>query len=92
MASIGAELKLLVLSVAAGASAFAMRRIFLSDIVPVAWADEPQAPWAVIAAFLLRAVENIAAVVAVVAIIMLAARWIGRVPARSRDATGITPR
>lgn len=36
------------------------RHLFLPDIVPVAWAEEPQPIWAVEAAFLLRATEFVA--------------------------------
>ena len=34
-----------------------VRRFWLPDIVPVAWAEEPQPLWAVEVAFLLRATE-----------------------------------
>jgi hypothetical protein len=42
-------------------ASLAVRLAFLADVVPVAWADEPQSLWAVEAAFLLRATEFVAA-------------------------------
>jgi len=78
MTTIATALKFLLLSLAAWAVAFAVRQAFVPHIVPIAWADEPQPLWAVEAAFLLRAVENIAAAVTIVAIINLAARCIER--------------
>ena len=71
MSKIATGLKLLLLSLAPWAAAFAARQAVVRNIVPVGWADEPQALWAVETAFLLRAVENIAAAVTVVAIIIL---------------------
>jgi hypothetical protein len=78
MTTIATALRFLLLSLAAWAVAFAVRQAVVPNIVPIAWADEPQPLWAVEAAFLLRAVENIAAAVTVVAIIILVARWIER--------------
>jgi H+/gluconate symporter-like permease len=82
MTTIATGLKLLVLSLATWAAAFAARQALVPNIVPIAWADEPQALWAVEAAFLLRAIENIAAAVTVVALIVLATGWIERVRRR----------
>ena len=76
--TIAAELKVLLTSLAVAGAAFATERMFVPHIVPVAWADEPQPLWAVEAAFLLRAVENIAATLALIACLVLVARWIGR--------------
>jgi hypothetical protein len=69
-------LKLLALCGAVFASAFAIERIFFPDIVPIAWAEEPQALWAVEGAFLLRAIENIAATVAAIVLIIAGLRWV----------------
>jgi hypothetical protein len=50
----------LAASAAILAASLLTRHLFLADIVPVAWAEEPQALWAVEAAFLLRATEFVA--------------------------------
>jgi hypothetical protein len=42
------------------------------DVVPVAFAEEPQSSWAVMTAFVLRAIELIAAAVAIIALAALA--------------------
>jgi hypothetical protein len=62
--SIGAALKLFVLALIVFAVAFGLRRSFFWDVTPVSWDQEPQSLWALGAAFLLRSLENIAAVVA----------------------------
>ena len=59
MTTIATALKFLLLSLAAWAVAFAVRQTFVPNIVPIAWADEPQPLWAVEVAFLLRAVEGL---------------------------------
>lgn len=77
--SIGAVLKLFVLAAIVFAVAFGLRRMFFWDVVPVSWDQEPQSLWALGAAFLLRSLENIASVVAGLALIVAAAlrliRW-----------------
>jgi hypothetical protein len=56
---------LLLLSLAVFIAAFAARGIFLPNVGPIASADEPQSLWALEAAFLLRALENVSALCAV---------------------------
>jgi hypothetical protein len=77
--SIGTALKLFVLAVIAFAVAFGLRRAFFWDVTPVSWDQEPQSLWALGAAFLLRTLENIAAVVAGLTLIVAGAlrliRW-----------------
>jgi hypothetical protein len=77
--SIGAVLKLFVFAAIVFAVAFGLRRMFFWDVVPVSWDQEPQSLWALGAAFLLRSLENIASVVAGLALIVAAAlrliRW-----------------
>ena len=78
--SVGTVLKLFVLALIVFAVAFALRRAFLWDVAPVSWDQEPQSLWALGAAFLLRSLENIAAVVAGLALIVAGAmRLIGPV-------------
>jgi hypothetical protein len=71
--SIGAVLKLFVLALIAFAVAFGLRRTLFWDVVPVSWDQEPQSLWALGAAFLLRSLENIAGVVAALALIVAGA-------------------
>ena len=56
-----AGLMVLLLSVAVFIATFTVRIIFLPDVVPIASTDAPQSLWAVQAAFLLRALENVSA-------------------------------
>jgi len=60
-------------SVATLAAALLVRHFLLPDIVPVAWAEEPQPLWAVEAAFLLRATEFVAMGTTIFAIVALVA-------------------
>jgi hypothetical protein len=66
-------LKLLLLSLGVFALATMAERLFVPDIAPIAWSEEPQKLWAVEAAFLLRATQYIAAgITAVILVIGLA--------------------
>lgn len=76
--SVRTALKLFALALIVFAVAFGLRRTFLWDVTPVSWDQEPQSLWALGAAFLLRSLENIAAVVAGLTLIAAAAlRLIG---------------
>ncbi|TFV40779.1 hypothetical protein E4K66_08015 [Bradyrhizobium frederickii] len=59
-------------------AAIGLAHLLVPDIVPVAFADEPQPSWAVITAFFLRAIELIAGSVAVIALAVIAGRLIQR--------------
>lgn len=50
-----------------------LAHLLVPDIVPVAFAEEPQPSWAVMTAFFLRAIELIAASVATIALGVIAA-------------------
>jgi hypothetical protein len=77
--SIGNALKLFALAVIVLGAAFGLRRAFFWDVTPVSWDQEPQSPWALGAAFLLRTLENVAAVVAGLSLIVAgASRFIRR--------------
>jgi hypothetical protein len=71
-----APLVLLLVSVAAFAAAIAARLLLLPDVLPIAAADDPQPLWVVEVAFLLRAIENIAALGAVLVLAAAAAHWL----------------
>jgi hypothetical protein len=68
--SIASALKLFVLALIVLAVAFGLRRTFFFDVMPVSWDQDPQSLWALGAAFLLRTLENLAVVVAVLAVIV----------------------
>jgi hypothetical protein len=55
-------------------AAFAVRMSFLSNVMPIASAEEAQSVWALEAAFLLKSVENVAAFAAVLVLVA----WMGR--------------
>jgi energy-coupling factor transporter transmembrane protein EcfT len=60
------------LSAAVLAAALGLAHLLVPDVVPVAFAEEPQSSWAVMTAFMLRAIELIAAGVAIIALAALA--------------------
>ena len=86
--SIAGALKLFVLALIVLAVAFGLRRTFFFDVMPVSWDQEPQSLWALGAAFLLRTLENLAVVVAVLALTVAGVsrllRWRAAVQADSR--------
>jgi len=65
-----------LLSALTCAVAFALARLLVPDVVPVSFTVEPQAGWAVLTAFLLRAVELTAAWVALIALSLMLGAWI----------------
>jgi hypothetical protein len=70
-------LSAVILAVAVG-----LAHLLVPDVVPVAFAEEPQSSWAVMTAFVLRAIELIAAAVAIIALAVLAGGLISRAVAR----------
>jgi hypothetical protein len=64
--------KLFCISAVVLAAALGLAHLLVPDIVPVAFAEEPQAAWAVLTAFTLRAIEMIAAAVATISLAALA--------------------
>jgi nitrogen fixation-related uncharacterized protein len=67
--------RLLLLSLAVFAAAFALRRAFFWDIKPPSFDYTPPQNGALEAAFLLLSIENVAAIVAAIAIVFVAAMW-----------------
>ncbi len=67
--------KVLWLSVAVFGVALGAERLFVPDIVPIAFAEEPQPGWAVQLAFLLRTIELMSAAVAIVVLVLLLGAW-----------------
>jgi hypothetical protein len=57
------------------AVAFGAAWLLVPEVVPVGYADEPQPSWAVLTAFLLRAIELTAAWVAAIAFVVTFGTW-----------------
>jgi hypothetical protein len=73
--------KILLLSAAVFAVAFGAERIFVPDVVPVGFAEEPQPLWSLETAFVLRAIELMAVGVAIIASVIMLGVWMkGRAP------------
>src|ERR1700743_2441605 len=60
------------------AAALGRERPFLWDVVPVAFADEPQPHWAVQTAFVLRTLELISGSVTLIALLLMLGVWAAR--------------
>jgi hypothetical protein len=60
------------------AAALGLERTFVSDVVPVAFADEPQPHWAVQTAFVLRTLELISGGVTLIALLLMLGVWADR--------------
>jgi hypothetical protein len=82
MVSLRLIVKFLILSVAVFAVAFALRWAFFWDVKPVSWDYEPPQNGALEAAFFLLSVENVAAVVAAIAVVSAAVLGIKRLRRR----------
>lgn len=68
--------KIFWLSAVAFAIAFAAGRFLVPDIVPIAFAEQPQPSWAVMTAFGLRAVELTAAWIAIMSLSIMTGAWV----------------
>ena len=62
--------KIVLLSVVIFSVAFGAERLFVPDVVPVGFAEEPQPLWSLEAAFVLRAVELMSAGLAAIALVV----------------------
>lgn len=71
--------QLLLLSFASFAGTFALRLVFLRNVGPVSWDETPPQNGALEAAFLLLSIENIAAIVFAITLVLLTANWIKHV-------------
>ena len=67
--------KLFLLFVAVFAMALAAEQVFVPQVVPVAFADEPQPLWSVETAFVLRAIELMSAGVAIISLVLILLAW-----------------
>jgi hypothetical protein len=57
------------------AAAFGAERTFVPNVVPVAFANEPQPLWTVETAFVLRAIELMSGSVALAAFVLMLGVW-----------------
>jgi hypothetical protein len=73
-----AVIKVILLGLVVFAAAFLARHTFFSDVRPVSLDYKPPETWSLQAAFLLLTIENMAAVVAGIAAILLSALFIAR--------------
>jgi hypothetical protein len=74
--SIHSMLRLFVLALIAFGAAFGVRHAFFWDVTAVSWDQDPTSLWALGSAFLLRSVENLAAVVAALSLIVAVTLWL----------------
>ena len=63
--------KVFCLSAIILAAAVGLAHLLVPDVVPVGYAEEPQASWAILTAFALRAIALTAAWVAIIALSLL---------------------
>jgi hypothetical protein len=74
--SMNAGWKILLLSAAVFAVAFGAERMFVPDVVPVGFAEQPQPLWSLETAFVLRAIELMAAGLAIIALVLMLGAWV----------------
>jgi hypothetical protein len=71
------------------AAAMGLEWTFVPDVVPIAFADEPQPSWMVQIAFLLRSLELMSGGVAMIALVLMFGVWadkLRQMPARLKAA------
>ncbi len=81
--------KMFLLFAAVFAAALGAERLFVPDVVPVAFAEEPQPLWSVQTAFVLRAIELMAGGVATVSLVLTVGAWARRLTQRRRALTPV---
>jgi len=78
MISMRPALQLLALSLGVFVMAFAIRFAFFWNVKPIDGEHEPAATGALETAFLLLSIQNVATVVSVIALAVIAALWVKR--------------
>ncbi len=63
--------KIFCLSAVILAAAIGLAHLLVPDVVPVGYAEEPQASWAILTAFALRTIALTAAWVAIITLVLL---------------------
>jgi hypothetical protein len=74
----GPAFKLAFLGLLTFAAAFALRHMFFGDVMPVSWDQEPVSNAALMMAYLLLSIENVAATVAVISLLGTLVFWVQR--------------
>ncbi|MFT4122046.1 hypothetical protein [Bradyrhizobium sp.] len=82
--------KVFWLSAIVFAAAYGLARLLVPDVVPVGYAEEPQQSWAVLTAFVLRAIELTAGWVGVIALLLLAGAGLREALRRARNDRRVT--
>jgi type II secretory pathway component PulF len=67
--------KVFWLAVVTSAVAFVAAQLLVPDVVPIGYQEEAQPSWAVLTAFVLRAIELVAAWVAAIALAVMGGVW-----------------
>jgi hypothetical protein len=82
--------KIILLSAAVFGVAFGAERILVPDVVPIGFAEDPQPLWSLETAFVLRAIELMAAGLVIIASVIMLGVWMksrfpNRYPTRPAD-------
>jgi len=72
--------------------AFACARLLVPDVVRIGYQEEAQPSWAVLTAFLLRAIELVAAWVAAIALAVMGGVWARRQVRRAAHCARVSSR
>jgi hypothetical protein len=78
MSSLRAAIELFVFSLVIYAAAIVTRHMFLWDVKPVSWDQEPPQNGTLEAAFMLSSIENVAAILAAIALVFACLIFIRR--------------
>jgi uncharacterized membrane protein len=73
-----AALWVLIGCIAVLAAALALQHAVVPNIMPVSWNQEPQPTWGLELAFMLRAIENIVAMIAFLVVLFIIVTWLNR--------------
>ena len=73
-------------SVTVLAVTLAIQHAVVPDIMPVSWNQEPQPTWGLELAFMLRAIENVAGMIAILVVLFVIARLVSGRFRRETDA------
>jgi hypothetical protein len=77
-AAMSAGWKVTGLAITTFVLAFVAARLLVPDVVPIGYQEEAQPSWAVLTAFVLRAIELVAAWVAAIALVVMGGVWTRR--------------
>ena len=84
----GAAFKLAFIGLLTFAAAFALRHMFFGDVMRVSWDQAPVSNASLMMAYLLLSIENVAATVAVIALLGTLVLWVKRLVTRRSHQGG----